>query len=200
MNKSSKKIKYMINEVEEESEDTNIDGIKVVDNHIYFYYDITIKSILDLTESIKKLSKELLVFNIQYNTNIEIYLHINSDGGDVFAVLSIINLIENNTININTIIEGKAASSATILAMAGKKRQITKNSYMLIHNISSGFWGKMHEIEDEVKNLSLLTTDIKKLYRKYTNITSKQLDQLLKKDLLLDANTCLQYGFIDEIV
>jgi|TARA_B110000285_G_C15037625_1_gene570174 ATP-dependent protease ClpP protease subunit len=199
MNKSINEKKFMLNEVEEENEN-NIDSIKVIDNHIYFYSEITIKSILDLTESIKNISNKLLVFNIQYNTNIEIYLHINSDGGDVFGVLSIINLIENNTININTIIEGNAASSATILAMTGKHRQITQHSYMLIHNISSGFWGKMHEIEDEVKNLNLLTSDIKKLYRKYTNITAKQLDQLLKKDLLLDANTCLKYGFIDEII
>ena len=84
--------------------------------------------------------------------------------------------------------------------MVGKNRQITKNSYMLIHNISSGFWGKMHEIEDEMKNLKLLTRDIRKMYQQYTNITMKQLDQLLKKDLLLNAKTCLNYGLIDEIV
>ena len=138
--------------------------------------------------------------NIQFDCDIEIYLHINSGGGDVFAVLSIINLIETNKININTIIEGQACSAATILAMVGYTRQITQNSYMLIHNISSGFWGKMHEFEDEMKNLTLLTKDIKKLYKKYTNITTKQLEQLLKKDLLLDAKTCMDYGLIDEIV
>ena len=130
MNKSSKGKKFMLNEVDEETEDTNIDGIKVVDNHIYFYYDITIKSILDLTESIKKLSKELLVFNIQYSTNIEIYLHINSDGGDVFAVLSIINLIENNTININTI--GVSTPSTIILNNTTIPSPIFSGSYNTI--------------------------------------------------------------------
>jgi ATP-dependent Clp endopeptidase proteolytic subunit ClpP len=187
-------------EAEAEEEDINIIDVKVIDNHIYFYSEVSIKSILELTGMIKKLTKELLMLNIQFNTNVEIYLHINSGGGDVFAVLSCINLIENNKININTIVEGQACSAATILAMVGKTRQITQNSYMLIHNISSGFWGKMHEFEDEMKNLTLLTKDIRKMYNKYTNIKAKQLDQLLKKDLLLDAKTCVSYGLVDEII
>ena len=188
--------KYILEDDETDCEDC----IKVIDNHIYFYSDVSTKSILELTQIIKKLTKDLLVLNVQYNTDVEIWLHINSGGGDVFAILSCIHLIENNNININTIVEGQACSAATILSMIGKTRQITENSYMLIHNISSGFWGKMHEFEDEIKNLKLLTKDIRKMYTKYTSIKIKQLDQLLKKDLLLHAKICLSYGLVDEII
>ena len=187
---------YVLEDEEEDCEDC----IKVIDNHIYFYSNVSTKSILELTQLIKKLTKDLLVLNVQYNTDVEIWLHINSGGGDVFAILSCIHLIENNKININTIVEGQACSAATILSMIGKTRQITENSYMLIHNISSGFWGKMHEFEDEIKNLKLLTKDIRKMYTKYTSIKIKQLDQLLKKDLLLHAKICLSYGLVDEII
>lgn len=195
----SKVKKYILEDIGEENVD-GIEYIKIVNNHIYFYSDISIESILNLTEIIKNATKNLLFLNIQYDIEIELYLHINSGGGDVFAVLSIIDLIKNNKININTIIEGQACSAATILSMVGNNRQITKHSYMLIHNISSGFWGKMHEIEDEMKNLKLLTKDIRKLYQTYSYITMKQLDQLLKKDILLNANICLKYGLVDEIV
>ena len=184
----------------EDSEEEEEDNLKVIDNHIYFYNDITVKSIADLSIEIKKLTKNLLVVNIAYDTDVEIFLHINSAGGEVFGVLSIINLIINNKVNVVTVIEGQACSAATILAMIGSRRQITENSYMLIHNLSSGFWGKMHEMEDEMKNLTLLTKDIKKMYKTYTNITTTQLESLLKKDLLLDAKTCLRYGLVDEIV
>ena len=198
-NISTKSMKKYI--LEDEDDETDGEGyIKVLDNHIYFYSDVSIKSILELTEKIKKLTKDLLVLNIQFDTDVEIWIHINSSGGDVFAVLSCIHLIENNKININTIVEGQACSAATILSMIGKTRQITQNSYMLIHNISSGFWGKMHEFEDEMKNLKLLTKDIRKMYNKYTNINTRQLDQLLKKDLLLNAKTCLSYGLVDDII
>lgn len=184
----------------EDSEEEEEDNLKVIDNHIYFYNDITVKSIADLSIEIKKLTKNLLVVNIAYDTDVEIFLHINSAGGEVFGVLSIINLIINNKVNVVTVIEGQACSAATILAMIGSRRQITENSYMLIHNLSSGFWGKMHEMEDEMKNLTLLTKDIKKMYKTYTKITTTQLESLLKKDLLLDAKTCLRYGLVDEIV
>ena len=119
----------------EDSEEEEEDNLKVIDNHIYFYNDITVKSIADLSIEIKKLTKNLLVVNIAYDTDVEIFLHINSAGGEVFGVLSIINLIINNKVNVVTVIEGQACSAATILAMIGSRRQITENSYMLIHNL-----------------------------------------------------------------
>ena len=187
-------------ENDEEYLTTNTDSIKNINNHIYFYSDVSTSSIMKLTEIIRQTTNQYLFLNIQLNTDIELYLHINSGGGDVFAVLSIINLITTNKLNINTIIEGQACSAATILSMIGSTRQITKNSYMLIHNISSDFWGKMHEFEDEMKNMTLLTKDLRALYSKYSNIKATQLDKLLKKDLLLNAKTCLSYGFVDEII
>jgi ATP-dependent Clp endopeptidase proteolytic subunit ClpP len=184
----------------DENSDYEEENIKVINNDIYFYSDVTNESILELTIAIKKLTNELLIKNISYNVEIPINLHINSDGGDVYAVLSIIYLMENNKIDINTIIEGKACSAATILSLFGTNKYITRNSYMLIHNISSDFWGKMHEIEDEMKNLILLTKDVKKIYKTYSSISVKQLETLLKKDLLLDAGTCLKYGLVDDII
>ena len=198
------KTKSFVNLKNEEEEDndydeTNTEFIKVINNDIYFYSEISVESILELTIAIKQLTTKLLIQNINYNTDSNINLHIHSDGGDVYAILSILHLMENNKIDIYTIIEGKACSAATILSLFGTKKYITQNSYMLIHNISSEFWGKMHEFEDEMKNLMLLTKDIKKIYRKYSSFTVKQLDTLLKKDLLLNSNTCIKYGLVDEI-
>ena len=52
--------KYLLEDEEEESE--SLECIKVIDNHIYFYSDVSIKSILELTGMIKKLTKELLMY------------------------------------------------------------------------------------------------------------------------------------------
>lgn len=186
-------------DTENDYETASEENIQVINNDIYYYSDITTESILSLTIAIKKLTNKLIVQNMTYDTDSHINLHINSDGGDVYAVLSILNLMENNKIDIHTIIEGKACSAATILSLFGKEKYITQHSYMLIHNISSDFWGKMHEIEDEMTNLILLTNDIKKIYRTNSSITTKQLETLLKKDLLLNANTCIKYGLVDDI-
>jgi len=202
MSKYSKK--YVMVEPEEDEEveknDDENKEIKVINNDIYFYTDITKQSILDLTMIIRKLTSSLLKIKYEFNTDPIIKLHINSEGGEVFAVSSIIHLIETNIIDIHTIIEGQACSAATLLSIVGKKRFITKNSYMLLHHISSECWGKLNELEDEIKNLNLITKNFKELYKQYSNIRSKTFDTLFKKDLLLDARTCLNYGLVDEII
>ncbi len=45
-----------------------------------------------------------------------------------------------------------------------------------------------------------MMTTIKNIYRDYTRVPTKKLDEILKHDLMWDANTCLKYGMIDEIV
>ena len=92
-----------------------------------------------------------------------------------------------------------AASAATIISVAGHRRFITGNSHMLIHQISSSFWGKMNEFEDEMQNLSLLTKYIMKIYKDNTNLTVKKMKDIFKKDLWMPADECLKMGLVDEI-
>ena len=53
---------------------------------------------------------------------------------------------------------------------------------MLIHQIRSGFWGKMADIEEEVENLEKLSEMLLKFYSSNTKMTKKQLKNILKKD------------------
>ena len=154
------------------------------DNHIYYYASVTKKSALELNTEIRKMTRSLMRYSSDFNTNPPpIYLHINSFGGSVFAALSVIDTIQYNPIPIYTIIEGAAASAATMISVHGKKRYITKSGHMLIHQLSSGFWGKMAEFEDEVKNLENLMKVIKKIYKKKTDVPEEKLDEILKHDL-----------------
>jgi ATP-dependent protease ClpP protease subunit len=42
--------------------------------------------------------------------------------------------------------------------------------------------------------------NIKNIYKEYTKIPMKKLNEILKHDLMWDAKTCLEYGMIDEII
>jgi len=181
----------------DKSSDTNIE---VINNHIYFYSEIKRNSILKLNKKIKELETKLLT----YADSLEweppgIYLHINSYGGSVFAGVAGMDQILNCKLPVYTIIDGCAASAATFLSVVGTKRLINRHAHILIHQLSSGFWGKFSEIEDEMKNLKKLTKMIKDVYTKNTNITKKQLDKMLKHDLWLNAEEALEYGLVDEI-
>ena len=189
-----------INEESDNEDRDDYSEIKIVDNNIYFFTDVNRDTILELTLAIKEVTKHLQIMNIKYNIEIPyINIYINSEGGEVHAALSVFDVIQNNPIEIKTIITGNACSAATIISLAGHQRTITENSYMLIHNISSSFWGKMHEFEDEMKNLAKLTTNLKRIYKKHSSINQTQLNSLLKKDILIDSKTCLKYGMVDMI-
>ena len=70
---------------------------------------------------------------------------------------------------------------------------------MLIHQLSSSFWGKMNEIEDEMQNLTRLMVVIKDIYKTHSNLNLTRLSSCLKKDILWDSNMCLKHGLVDEI-
>ena len=164
------------------------DQITVRDNHIYFYGDVTTSNCLKLNTSIRDINKKLKNVRDDYDlTHLRIFLHINSYGGSVFAALSTIDTIRNSEIPVISIIEGCAASAATLISVVCHEREITQHSFMLIHQISSGFWGKFEEIKDEMLNLKKLTKTIKKIYKKNTKLknTKSKNDKLKKEDIFL---------------
>ena len=134
-------------------------------NHIYFYGEVNRENIFDLTILIKEAEEENILTSHKLNIDkIPIYLHISSYGGSIFDAFTIIDVIKSCKVPIHSIIEGASASAATIISIVAEKRYIRPNGYMLIHQLSSGCWGKMHEIEDEFKNLTHLMEKIKNIY------------------------------------
>ena len=170
-------------------------------NHIYFYSEVNRDSIYDLATLINEVEEEnkALSFKMKID-DIPIYLHINSYGGCVFSGFNIIDVIESCSVPIYSIVEGCAASAGTLMSVVCDKKYIRKNSYMLIHQLSSGCWGKMCEIEDEVENLTDFMDKIKKIYMDNTKIPKKELTELLKHDLWLNSDKCLKYNLADEIM
>lgn len=172
-----------------------------VKNHIYFYSGVSKKSCMNLNIEIKKVTNELMSNRNNFaNLDQYIYIHINSFGGSVFSAMSTIDTIISCPIPIVTIIEGAAASAATLISVVADYRVITENSFMLIHQLSSETWGKMNELEEEMDNLKKLMDKIKEIYKKNTNLDDPELDEILKHDVWWDGPRCLKTGLVDEII
>ena len=182
--------------------------ISVIDNHIYFYTSVTTESILELNKHIQSLnqtlSKTKLEIDYKYNTNIDlnIYLHINSLGGYVFDALAAVDTIKNSKIPITSIIEGCAASAATLISIVANKRKMTKNSSILIHQLSGGTWGTFEQMKDDNENNIYLDKIMKELYITHTQgkLKEKKLKKVLKRDIWWDPKKCKKLGLIDEII
>lgn len=178
------------------------DNSYVVDNNLYFNDDITMDTINKLTKQMRALQTKLVTMGT--NLNIEpppIRLHITSNGGSVFAAFRAINCIKSLSVQVHTIIDGYAASAATLISVCGDKRYINKYSNMLIHELRSATsWNKMSELEDEVNNMKKIMEQIKDIYVEHTNLTRAELNKLLKRDMDWDVTKCLQAGLVDEIL
>lgn len=192
-NKEKNKDKYF-------NGDNNEIETKVVDNHIYYYSSVNKKSALELNMKLREVENKLLKKYNDHNNHQEyIYLHINSFGGSVFSAFSVIDTIKNMKVPVVSIIEGAAASAATLISVMCDYRIIYKTSYMLIHQLSSGSWGKMNELEEEMENLKELMNSIKTIYKEKTNIPRGEISEILKHDLWWNADICLAKGLVDEI-
>ena len=186
----------------ENNEDNIATLIQEQSNDIYFYGSVTPETCFALRSKINEISERSKRFAIDYKTEtFPIYLHIQSGGGSLFPVLYIIDLIKDNNIPIYTCVDGFAASAATLMSVVGSKRYMTKNSLMLIHQLSSGTdEGKYSEIKDQVQNMDSLMKIIINTYKENTNMTDNELFELLQKDIWLNSTECLKYGLVDEII
>jgi len=175
--------------------------ISIIDNHIYFYDDVNRKTILELNKLLRKITGDIIKTKNDFGfSGGEINLHIMSYGGDLMGSFGIMDYIKSSPISINTYIDGYAASAATVLSIVGDKRYMTKNSFMLIHELSSGFWGKYSDSKDNVKNLDKMMAMLTNIYTEHTRIPKKKINEILKHDIWLTPDECLSYGLVDIII
>lgn len=191
---------YDSSDDESSSGDMNVQTHK---NNIYFYEDISTESILFLSHQISKLEKHLLkmVTDYQLEAPPKIYLYIHSNGGDAFAGLSAMNVIQTCRVPVVCIADGIVASAATFLLLgATGGRWMRRNSNVLIHQIRTEFWGPYDELKDEMKNSKNLMKNIKRIYREKSKMPKEKIEEIIGKELFLSDKKCLEYGLVDKII
>lgn len=204
--------KHMENDLDDGGVALMSEKISILGNHIYFYTKITKRTALDLIKSITDIANNIMTIKIHNgNNNLyedddykdiydPIYLHINSGGGCLFSCMAIVDTIKNCKVPVYTIGEGQIASASSILLLAGKKRFMTENSFILIHELRTYVSGTFSNLEDDYENSKLLMKKMIKYYKKQSLIPEKVLQTLLKKDIYIEAKKSKKYGFIDKII
>jgi len=181
--------------------ETNEKHISVQDNKIYFYSSISRNACCELNKKISELETKAITLSHSLDTQPPpVKLYINSGGGSIVSGIASMDTILRSKVPVHTYVDGFSASAATFLTVVGTKRYMSRNSYMLVHQLSSTFWGSYSNFEDEKQNLDMMMKSIKNIYKEYTKIPMKKLNDILKHDLMWDANTCLEYGMVDEII
>ena len=132
----------------------------------------------------------------------DVTVRINSGGGDVFAAHAIHNLLKSYKGRVTAVIDGLAASAATVVAVAADKIIMPSNSLMMIHDPAIGLSGyyPAAELSKLVEALATIKTSIVAAYRKRCKVSDEEIETMMSNETWMGAAECKEKGFADEII
>lgn len=133
----------------------------------------------------------------------KVTFHINSPGGEVFAGISIYNRMKEFKGIVSTVVDGLAASAASIIAQGGTKghRKVCNGSLTMIHGASSFMFGRYNanELKDSIAQLNAIDKSIAEIYAACTGLDQEKVKGMLTKTTWMSAQDAVNNGFADEI-
>tara|TARA_B100000287_G_C20451824_1_gene709783 strand:- start:49 stop:612 length:564 start_codon:yes stop_codon:yes gene_type:complete len=162
--------------------------------------DLT-KSIVDINDNDLQLKKLYSVYNLDYTPK-PIKLYIDSYGGMVYQCFGLIGVMEKSETPIHTIVTGAAMSCGFLILINGHKRFAYQHATPLYHQVSSGFYGKVKDLEEKLDETKRLQSKIENMTISLTKISKKKLSDVLKNkvDWYMSADEALSLGVIDAII
>ena len=71
-----------------------------------------------------------------------------------------------------------------------------RHAFVLIHQLSTGFFGKYKDLKDEMKTCKKVMATLKTLYDDSTTIPKDKLSEFMKRDIYLGYEECLKYEIV----
>ena len=143
-----------------------------------------------------------LLFLDADNPGRDIYLYLNSPGGNVSSGMAIYDTMQFLRSPVATICMGMAASMGSFLLAAGRagKRSALPHSRIMIHQPSGGAQGTASDIEIQAKEILYLRSQMNGLYSKHTGRPIEQIERDMERDFFMSAEEAKAYGLIDTVI
>lgn len=125
----------------------------------------------------------------------EILVRINSPGGNVHAGLAIYTHLAERRDKVTVIVDGAAASIASVIAMAGKDLVMPKSSILMIHNPWSRVQGDKHVMTKAAEMLQIHGDAIASIYEGRTGLSRAEVEEIMDKETWMTGETALQKKF-----
>jgi ATP-dependent Clp protease protease subunit len=145
-----------------------------------------------------------LLFLESENPEIDIYMYVNSPGGEVTAGMAIYDTMQFIRPDVSTSVMGQACSMGSFLAQAGAagKRFMLPQARHMIHQPSGGARGMQSDIEIQYKEITKMKTILTELYVKHNSKGKSYQDfaRDMDRDTFMSAQEALDYGLVDQII
>ena len=143
-----------------------------------------------------------LLFLESENPDKQIYIYINSPGGQVTSGLAIYDTMQYIKPEVSTIWIGQAASMAAVLLAAGKKghRFALPHARVMLHQVLAGVQGQASDIEIHAKEILRVREELNMILEIHTGQTLETIEKDTDRDFFLNAQSALNYGVVDAII
>ena len=132
------------------------------------------KSIIEINEDDLYLTQLYKIHHIEYVPQ-PIQIYIDSYGGAVYQCFGLLGVMDKSDTPIHTIVTGAAMSCGFMILISGHKRFGYPLSTPLYHQVSTGFRGKVQDMEESLEETKRLQTKIEQITLERTTISKKKL-------------------------
>lgn len=125
-------------------------------------------------------------------------VRINSTGGNIFDALAMFNWLKARG-NVETVVDGLAASSASLVAMAGTKRTMPSCAYLMVHNPWSGATGNGDQLRAQADLLDQFAGVFADIYAKATGMAKDSIQKLMDAESWIVGADALKGGWVTHL-
>lgn len=130
----------------------------------------------------------------------EVFVDINSPGGDFFTGIGIYNLLREHPAKVNVRIIGLAASAASVIAMAGDTVSIARAGFLMIHNAWVVAIGNRRDLAQAVKTLEPFDAAMASLYAEKAGGKAETFAKYMDQETYFNGDQAIEVGLADSLL
>lgn len=129
-----------------------------------------------------------------------IEIHMNSYGGDPYAMLALYDIIQSCTCQIKFFGAGAIMSAATWIMAGCDERYLYPNTRVMIHDGWDGYFGKFQDFQIAAEEGKYLQNKLCEIYADNSRMGAAFWEEVGKNDLYLSAEETISLGLADRII
>lgn len=145
-------------------------------------------------------SSDVVIALAAVDDDADLDVHLNSPGGIATEGAAIHALLSARSGTTNIIVEGIAASAASLVAMAGDTVTMSLGAVMMIHDPSTVTWGTAADHEKSVEGLEALATAYARVYAAKSGKSAEDCRAIMREERWFTPEQAVEDGFADEVV
>lgn len=132
----------------------------------------------------------------------DVYLYINSPGGQITSGMAIYDTMQYVAPDVVTVCVGQAASMGAVLLTAGAKgkRYALPHARIMIHQPLGGYRGQASDVEIQAKEMIRVKHEMNEILAKHTGQSLKKVSADSDRDFFMTSAQSAEYGLIDRVV